>query len=381
MRPLLRTSLLACATAALASVGPFNVYAQAPPSLDARATLRIGALDGPVALTHVASLLVHGRRLYITQSLDKQIRVLSTSGEPVAVWGRPGDGPGEFRRPIGLTFVDDQIVVVDHGPERFTFLDTAGNVTATLQFPHYPSPTHDFYYPAFFGAEGRVVLFGTLAREVTEAQREGFRPGIVMDTSGNVIDSLSYRFGNRRIVVGTSPGSFSTAHPIVDGALLDISPRGEVLVIADHDAEGGDLSLLRYFLRTGARDTVRLPIPRVRIPDELADSVRADLIQRFSGVIERFGRRAVERAIEIPSSVPAVDWVMVTDDAEVWLRAPNLGKSNTDEWLVIDSNGELAYSVRTPKDLEIMDRDDEYLWAHHQDEYFVSYIVRLELTR
>jgi hypothetical protein len=340
---------------------------------------KIGDIDGPVALTHVASLIALGDTLFLTQALDRRIQVLSTDGEPLAQWGRHGEGPGEYLFPTWIGYVDDRLLVLDGRRRRLTHLATDGTVLDTRPFPDHSSGGYDFYHPPFAGVEGRVILFGVPPRGIPD--RWDRFPGIVFGPGGEILDSLDYRFGLRRIIVERADqGGFGTSHPVVDGAYMAISPGGSWFVIADNPSENANLSVLRYDVETGLRSTLELPLPRVRIPRAYADSVQAALFDRFDGVVERFGRRAVEEATRVPETIPATDALLVTDEGEVWFRVPNFGPG-PDTWYVVSLEGTIRAEVEVPKGLELMAKQDSVLWAHHQDEYWVSYISRLRLEQ
>lgn len=354
-----------------------RLEAQVPDRYQAVVDLEIGEIDGPVSLTHVRSVLVLDDRLYLTQALDKQIRVLSTMGEPVAIWGRLGDGPGEYRFPQSLGFVDDRIVVVDWTQRRFTYLDRDGTVVATRPQPRHRSPTHSFVGPAFHGVGGKVIVFGSAGVGRVSEQWE-LAPVLVFSRDGAVVDSLRHRWGKRRVFVANEDASYSTAHPIVDGSNAAISPNGELFVVADHQSPDALLHLARYHVASGMKDTLMMNFERVHVPRSYADSVESELLEQQAAAVDRFGARALREAVRSPDRVTAVDALLVTNGGEIWFRTPNFG-SEPDLWRVVTRDGRVRAEVEVPHGLELMAVSDRYLWAHHQDEYFVSYLSRLRL--
>ncbi len=336
----------------------------------------IGDLDGPVSLTFVPALVVTAGRLHVLQVLDKQIRVLSTDGEPLEVWGRHGDGPGEYQSPRWLGFVDDRLVVVDWTQRRMTHLTLDGRVVATRPTPRVQSPDHWFNAPIFAGAGGRVVMFGSTIRRLPEQWEQV--PVLVFDSAGAVQDSLWFRFGKRRIFLGDARGEYSTAHPIVDGATWGMSPDGSVLAIADHLAPDAELLVTLYHLETGIQDTISLPFPMAHVPQAYADSVEAQIFDGQSALVERFGRQAIREAIRSPAQVSAADALFVTDRGDVWIRQPNF-QSKPDTWYIVTPRGTVRAQVEVPRGLDIMAVEDTAVWAHRQDRFFVSYVVRLRL--
>jgi hypothetical protein len=321
-------------------------------------------------------LVALGDTLFLTQALDRQIRVLSADGEPIALWGRRGDGPGEYLFPTWIGYVDGQLLVLDERQRRLTHLEMDGAVSGTRPFPDHSTSEYHFHYPPFAGTGGRTILFGVPPTGLPDQWDR--LPGRVFGPDGEVLDSLDYRFGLRRIAIEQAEGSFSARHPVPDGAYMAMSPGGTWFVIADNPAEDANLSLLRYQVGTGARSTVHLPLPRIRIPRAYADSMQAALADRFDPVVERFGRHAVDEAIRLPETVPAADALLVTDEGEVWFRTPNFGPG-PDIWHVVSPEGAIRAEVEVPKGLTLMAKQGSALWAHHQDRNWVSYISRLRL--
>jgi hypothetical protein len=353
------------------------LQAQAPDRYRAVVELEIGDIDGPVGLTHVKSVLALDDRLYLTQALEKKIRVLTTTGDPVAVWGGFGDGPGEYQFPDELVFVDEQIVVVDRRQRRLTHLDRDGNVITTRPQPVQAPSTHWFVGPVFYGVAGNVIVFGLTGPDRLPEQWE-ILPVLVFGPDDAIVDSLHYRFGRRRVLVEQERRSYSTSHPIVDGAYSDMAPNGELFVVADHPGPDEPLHLARYHVATGTKDTLVMPFDMVDVPRPYADSVEAELLEAQSAAAERFGVRALREAIRSPERIPALDALMVADEGEIWFREPNFG-SGPDLWRVVTPEGRVRAEIEVPGGLELMAKNGPHLWAHHQDEYYVSYISRLSL--
>lgn len=66
-------------------------------------------------------------QLYILDSQDDRITAVSPSGGFVRAFGRPGDGPGEFRSPDALTVMrDGRVVIADIGHLVYHLFDANG---------------------------------------------------------------------------------------------------------------------------------------------------------------------------------------------------------------------------------------------------------------
>ena len=75
-------------------------------------------------------------QLYIFDSIADRIFVVSPNGEFVRAFGRPGDGPGEFRSPNGLAVMrDGRVVIADIGHRAYHLFDAAGEFERMVRMP------------------------------------------------------------------------------------------------------------------------------------------------------------------------------------------------------------------------------------------------------
>ncbi|MFW6040044.1 MAG: hypothetical protein ACOC9N_03095 [Gemmatimonadota bacterium] len=83
--------------------------------------------------------------LYILDRSGARVVVVSPSGERVREFGRPGDGPGEFRAPTGLALTDDgRVIVSDVGRRTFSVFASDGEFLESFPYDEgwgMPEPT------------------------------------------------------------------------------------------------------------------------------------------------------------------------------------------------------------------------------------------------
>ena len=66
--------------------------------------------------------------IYVTDVLEKNVKVFSESGDYLFSFGRKGQGPGEFSSPRSLAYIPkNKIVVIDFSTSRFNYFDLKGN--------------------------------------------------------------------------------------------------------------------------------------------------------------------------------------------------------------------------------------------------------------
>jgi hypothetical protein len=141
--------------------------------------------DDPVGFAE--ALLVIGDRFVIADPNQGNVKVFDRSGTFVRAFGRPGDGPGEMRRPVGLAVADDgQLVVFDRRRGVLSFWDTAGTFMTERQVPG------NWSGMTAVPGEHRLVLAGLMALGEGAARDTGERL-VVHEFSSEGSHLVSYR--------------------------------------------------------------------------------------------------------------------------------------------------------------------------------------------
>jgi len=91
----------------------------------------IGVLDGddPYVFSQVRAVVANDERIFVIDALERIVRVYDMEGAHLFDIGRPGDGPGEFRRPwaIGLS-LEPRVLVRDLGQRRLHVFSLDGEL-------------------------------------------------------------------------------------------------------------------------------------------------------------------------------------------------------------------------------------------------------------
>jgi len=121
---------------------------------------------------------VHVQRDLITvvDPPANQVHLISTSGEVRASLGRPGDGPGEFRRLLDAFPSGDELVVLDGGKSNIQYLSFDGEYLSSLH-------VHGQTWSGFLLDTGELLLQGEFLSDPHEESfgdwvtlREGIEP-------------------------------------------------------------------------------------------------------------------------------------------------------------------------------------------------------------
>ncbi len=85
---------------------------------------------------------------------SSSFREISASGDLLWASGRPGEGPGEFGRPLDYEFdVNGNLLIVDVALIRLTVLDSAGTMLETHRLPQARQ-----IMPSGFASDGWAVM-------------------------------------------------------------------------------------------------------------------------------------------------------------------------------------------------------------------------------
>ncbi len=91
--------------------------------------------DERVSFGSLADILVTPAGYFVADGLNHHIVLLDRSLNPVRVSGRDGDGPGEYRFPSRMDYAGDQILVVDVGTGRASYLTQGGDFVTSQLMP------------------------------------------------------------------------------------------------------------------------------------------------------------------------------------------------------------------------------------------------------
>jgi len=168
----------------------------------------VSGCNGPGALSGVSDMVVTtSGEIYVVDTNNNRIHWLSSTGEPLGVWGSQGTGEGQFNSPQGIA-VDgnDNVYVSDTGNHRIqvfrkdgTFLGSWGvKGTTNSRFDRPMGIAIDSSGQIYIADSGnnRIQMFDKLdLSELTPAERV-FIPGIetidlFVDASTNVETSFA----------------------------------------------------------------------------------------------------------------------------------------------------------------------------------------------
>jgi len=201
-------------------------------------------------LGNVIGVGVADNRIFVLDAQVHRVRVYDLDGVHVRDLGSEGDGPGEFRRPVGLA-VGQRVFVRDSGIGRITVFDTGGEVIDTW-------PIRPFF--------SRRPMVATAGGELHVPYRGGMAPWGPEGQADSVLPYPETGEPPPRVTPERADGAvFARDVPFWPVPVYAMSPTGAVI----HGV--GDA----YRFTVQRRDGTELRIERRAAPVKVADAEAA----------------------------------------------------------------------------------------------------------
>lgn len=266
--------------------------------------------DPPFLLSYVRDLEIDAYgRVYVLDNQSHTIGVFDTTGAYVRTIGREGQGPGEFRRPDGMTWgAGGHLWVSDPLNARYSVFDTAGALVRRVQRR---LTSWRWQWDAVFGPEGRLLETDLLREPDSE---ESTLTAVRFDVSGEeAVPTDTFRIPRPP---ETTPG-FGVARegasgyvqvPFAPRHLLRFDGRGGMWT-----GTGADFRLLRT---TVSGDTTRIAEwtgERPPVPEAAVDDWKRSIEEDWGA------RSLLEMDLSrIPGVKPAFTTFFLDDRRHVW---------------------------------------------------------------
>jgi len=335
-------------------------------TVEADLVMVYGALDGPNALTHVNDLVVSEAGLvFVAQPSECVIKVFYPDGSLRETIGGRGRGPGEFQEIGNITLVGGELHVYDPVLSRRTVFNQDGTrvrderVRVQGVLPQWLRELH---------ANGDVDLARV---EELPSRFEDPSPQrsywLVVD-SGTVLDTLGmFRRPEQSIVLRHDRGWYYQGQPFDTFPVL-VPDEGRAWLVR---RTNGDIVELTMSRDTAAAYKVGLPQSPV---DRQAINRAVDpILNRIEGRI-RNARQALEDALLVPDSLPALYGATAGRDGTVWLRSRDLGT-----WWIVSTRTRRLYEVGIPGGVGVKWSDQGSVWGVRLGEFDEPYVVQYAL--
>jgi hypothetical protein len=249
-------------------------------------------------------------RMYVADSDALEIAVVDEEGRRTGAIGRPGAGPGEFRRLDDIAWAGDLLLALDW-PQGSALFHRDGRIAATGEF------------------RGRARSLAFSGPDVGYAQAvipgSGVEYGLIAPTgSYSILPMLSDSVPVTSVDCGTSDG---WTHPLLipfarRGPMRAFLPGG-VLAVGHRDAYRIDLVDIESgdTIRSITRDYPRIPLTRERWE-------RQDVIRQYRELVSERGAAFLESdpsqpcpLDERPEFLPVLLAVVADDAGRLWVES------------------------------------------------------------
>lgn len=300
-----------------------------------RERFRVGSLDGDGQdlFGDIRDIeLGPSGALYVLDGQAEEVRVFGPDGDYLRTLGRSGQGPGELRRPAGMTFdPDGTLWILNWGNARYTGFDpSTGEVVKErrrlVSFTVIP-------WPGRFDREGRLLDIGLT--------KDGQQAILRLDTAFVPHDTLLMpeahdesqisflRDGQRVMAVPT---------PFTPQPTWSPRPEGGIVV-----GEGDAYRLHR--VEFDADTVMTIEVLRELVPVTRAE--RDSALAAFEETARMAGGARPDREPRIPAAKPAHGPLFVDDQDRIWVRR-TLVPGTVAAWDVIADDGRLLGQVPIP---------------------------------
>ncbi len=285
--------------------------------------------------------------------------------------GRNGRGPGEYLHISRIHAKNDKIYVQD-GTNKWLneYSTTDYSFVKTIRFETWKSSrdlNFAFVEPRMDGNFFTAFMdFGPrFGRTNVEYQ--------IMDSTGNTLNDEPIILPDAFKIDAET--SFQPKMPLgfMGGSITSLTTEDEIYYINTHDF------LIKKFDQKGEyQSSIYYPIER--LPLDLDGYVKKQLFSHDSRDIKK---AFASMNLELPKEFSGVERMVVDDENRIWVALLNGSNSEYYQWWILKKTGELLAKLKLPREQQIYDIKNGYLYSKKKneetdDEYVVKY--KIELT-
>jgi len=311
---------------------------------------------GPTAFGEVREIELDEKgRLYVLDRMNNEIRVFDSGGKYINTIGRRGQGPGEFRSPLSLDYVDRQLFVTERG--RVSRFGTNGGF---LGMHRTNVPGISRALPLKDG--GVLVLRKGMART------SGYDARMLIGVYEGGRFSLVFSGPSPALFIHTPEGSRVFKTPFCP--TLHLSPiTGGGYVVGD----GTDGTLNRF----SSDGTLVTRVKVAQPPKPLSEEEKKFLIDKAE---DWAGGRHVNE-LAIPPFKSAICGLEAVDEETAWVRLEYEGEEGQ-VWRLFDlEKREVKTTMRLPRGESATAFRGDWIVTHSKGELGADYVHLLKIVR
>lgn len=360
------SSLYVSAAAGLLAVSGAGL----PDTLVAVVTARIGSLAGagPDQFGQIEAVEVGADgTVFVLDGGNHELRIFDRAGRHRRSVGRQGEGPGEFRSPVGLAWSPaGDLWVIDPKNQRATTYTVSGDLLETHALPSgfTLSP-----WPGRFDRLGRFYHYAESAEDDYAYNMVRYGPGLVAEATfkppspprpGEFFEGRTARGSRVR-----------TRVPFTPRLVWRISSTGEFWSLWSDE-----LRIYRHTADRQRHEIVRQSIPR----PEVAWEERAAALEALTRFREMGGRVEADK---IPRTKPPVQTFVLDERDRIWVMLAPDGRGDQTTLEVFSATGAHLETVRVPAVLSSIPTPvvrDGWLVAVEHDALDIPIVVVVDVS-
>ena len=354
-------------------------------ALEQSPSLSIGTFDGDTLyqLYQISggTRLPDGR-IVVSDAGSYQVRIFGPDGSALGIWGREGEGPGEFRSirvmgPLG----GDTVVILDGSLRRISLLDPDLGFIGQSTIDEEVGMT--FVSNGMFD-DGSIVFGGGLT----------FGPGGDTPTDGLNRSDTPYRSatldGRLAADFGTIPGSeffmrsqrsggefFISASLIPFGRRPAAAARGKRFFLGTADTYE-----ISGYDPAGRLDRIlRVLRPLTPVTSQDVDQLIEEQVAEMEDPSGAPGLRSSLRDMPTPETMPAYQSFVLDADGFLWVEDFQRPGERLRTWTVFDGEGVPRTRLSLSSDNRVLEIGEDYLLAVFEDQLGVEYLRLFALDR
>ncbi|MEQ9263788.1 MAG: 6-bladed beta-propeller [Balneolaceae bacterium] len=280
-----------------------------------------------------------------------QLHVYNADGSYHTQIGGPGEEPGEY----GLLFIVEvkagKVFLVDFTYERLNVYNADDfSFERSTQIEQWAIMEHEFVQGLGFpeiktrNDGNHLALFGDADDHLIKS--------LLMDTDGNVLDFEPLTFPKRKTAI---TAGFNMM-PYMGRTVIALSNEDDLysiwtqdFLIKKYDANGIYQSAIYYPIKGALFN-----------PDEFAKTLKF----KTRGIMEVFK----VNDIEVPESFTISEDMRVDDENRIWVAIPAGEERESYEWWILEESGELHAKLLLPREQQIFDIKNGYLYSKRKNE-------------
>lgn len=315
-------------------------------SVGTEPTLRLGLEHGaaPYLFASITGALeLPSGEIVVSDGATREIRIFDSSGRHLHTFGGRGQGPGEFRgAPLVRVATPGTLLAWDSRLQRLTWFTVEGEllkdrlISTSTSLPISNYRLHPSGYVIWQEAPSRVrapdgLLSTPMSLAIVKVEPESVRWRWIRDLPGL-----------EEVIVGSSRAPAIFQPTAGNNWAVRVDPP--TIVVADDPA--GDWALSVYDLDGKLQVSIRAPVPRREITDDLARMAQQRLLDQADTLLpgDREDFRVAVQQMPVPERAPAISSVIVDAANRLWVKRwagfwEELQGEGNDRYDVIDPDG------------------------------------------